>query len=142
MTKIRIKRSNSWMNRARRIAIYIDNEKVGTISNNESKDFKIQQGNHTIRAKIDWCGSKNFDCEIKKGETTTLTIEGFKNSKWILAVFLIPLGYNVLIKHLITDSSKLSTGFGVGITIGAFLVLSYYLTFGRNSYLQIKEQQE
>ena len=142
MATIKINRSEEWMNSARKYGIYIDNEKVGTISRNETKEFTVQPGRHKVRAKIDWCGSKHHDFEIKEGETTTLTIKGFKNSKWILAVIIVPMAYNVIIRHLISNSSNLLTGFVIGISIGAFLVFLYYLTLCRNSYLQIKRENK
>ena len=142
MATIRINRSDEWMNSARKYGIYIDNEKVGTISRKEIKEFSVQPGKHKVRAKIDWCGSKDFNCELKNEQTETLTIKGSNKSRLLVALCFIPIIFSTFIKNLIASSSKLLISLGIGLSIAIFLVVIYYFTIGRNSYLQIERENK
>lgn len=141
MAKIRITRTNEWINKARQIGIYFDNQKIGTVRSGESKEFDVPSGQHKVRAKIDWCGSKDLTCQINEKEIKTMTISGFKYADYSIIGFLIPFGIYSLLKIFINTDSKLLAITCLSLSIFLFLGLTYYLTFGRNSYLRIKENK-
>ena len=60
MSKLIIKRVSEWKNKMRDIRIYLDGNKIGTIRNGEIKGFEIEPGQHSLKAKIDRCGSKTI----------------------------------------------------------------------------------
>ena len=54
---IRITRGHQYMDMLRAYKILIDDEYRGEIRIDETKEFPVEKGRHTIRAKIDWGGS-------------------------------------------------------------------------------------
>lgn len=52
--EIEVTRIKQNANKARAIKIYINNKKVGTIKNGETKVFDIDTDDNEIYAKIDW----------------------------------------------------------------------------------------
>ncbi len=136
MAKIKIKRTNEWNNRARQIGVYLDNNKIGTILNGETKEFDVPSGKHTVRAKIDWCGSKDLTCQINENEIKTVTISSFRYGNYLMPGFAgLMILYFIL--KMFVDSQF--TNILLVIIAPILLLVAYYLTIGRNSYLQIKE---
>ena len=136
MAKIKIKRTNELNNRARQIGVYLDNNKIGTILNGETKEFDVPSGKHTVRAKIDWCGSKDLTCQINENEIKTVTISSFRYGNYLMPGFAgLMILYFIL--KMFVDSQF--TNILLVIIAPILLLVAYYLTIGRNSYLQIKE---
>ena len=132
MAKINIQRSNEYFNRIRNYRIYVDGKKVGTIENGESKDFEIEEGNHLIEAKIDWCGSPKVSVEIKNNETKTLKVRGFNFAKWLIPSIFFILIFDFTMK-IIFDFNYRSY-----FSYALFLMVVYYFTLGRKKYLSLK----
>ena len=115
MSKLIITRTSEWNNRAREFGIYIDNEKIGTISNGETQEFDIEPGKHKINGKIDWCKSPIMEFEIVSNESKEIEIGGFKNSKIIMPIGLAIMPLFFLIKFLLKIESNLLILFvGIG----------------------------
>jgi len=133
MAKLIIKRSAEFLNSTRVIGIYLDGQKIGVISNGETKIFDINDGVHILKSKIDWCGSRDYQFMVGANETKTVLLSGFKNSKYIIPVFALIIGFHFYLK-ISQGITTLSY-----IVIPAFLALSYYYTFGRNDYLRLTE---
>ncbi|PKD18333.1 hypothetical protein APR41_04050 [Salegentibacter salinarum] len=89
MNKLVVSRRSEWTNRARKIGLYLNDQKIDTIGNGESKEFDLEPGNYKLKAKIDWCGSQGHHVEIKDNEVTKVEITGFTQNKWVLPVFII-----------------------------------------------------
>lgn len=138
MAKIKIKRTNEWNNRTRQIGVYLDNNKIGTILNGETKEFNVPSGQHTVRAKIDWCGSKDLTCQINENEIKIVTISSFKYGNYLMPGFVgLTVLYFILKKFVDSQFADIL----LVITLLILLLIAYYLTVGRRSYLQIKEKQ-
>lgn len=135
MGKIIITRNQEWNNKLRQIGIYVDGIKIGTIGNGEVKTFEIPEGNHSLKAKIDWCGSREIDFSVAGEEKKYFKLSGFKYSKIImpLAIALFILSF-VLRKLFHID-------YAAWLILPIFLLLFYYLTFGRNDYLTLKQTE-
>ena len=140
MTTIRIKRPDDWMNSARYIRIYLDDKKIGIIPNNETKEFEIQPGQHKIKARIDWCGSKNLYCDIKKDETKEITVSGLKSPRYLLAFLLILFGLPTLINIYFNADYRILTNICIGLSFAIVSSFLYFLGIKRNSYLTISEK--
>jgi hypothetical protein len=138
MAKIKIKRTNEWNNWTRQIGVYMDNQKIGTILNGETKEFDVPSGQHTVRAKIDWCGSKNLTIQTNENEIKTVTISSFKFGRYLMPGFA---GLVVLYFILKKFGDSKFTDIILVITLPILLLVTYYWTVGRSSYLQIKEIQ-
>lgn len=138
MAKIKIKRANEWDNRVRQIGVYLDNQKIGTILNGETKEFDIPSGQHTFRAKIDWCGCKDLTCQINETEVKTVTISSFKYGNYLMPGFA---GLTAMFFTLKIIFNIQFVNIFLVFALPLLLLVTYYLTVGRNSYLQIKENQ-
>lgn len=59
----------------RNYKIFIDGSQVGKIKNGETWSVEVPDGKHTLRLKIDWCGSEEltfdsageFECQANTG---------------------------------------------------------------------------
>lgn len=141
MAKIRIRRTNEWMNKFRQISVYLDNQKIGIVLSGETKEFDVPTGQHKVRAKIDWCGSKDLACQINENEIKTLQISGFKYADYSIIGFFVPYGIYSLWEIFLHTGSKLLAITCLCFSIFLLFAFTYNLTFGRNSYLRIKENQ-
>tara|TARA_B110000967_G_C18373659_1_gene311782 strand:+ start:73 stop:510 length:438 start_codon:yes stop_codon:yes gene_type:complete len=136
MTKIIIKRNSEWNNKARLIGIYIDGEKVGTINDGETQEYEVGNGKHEIFAKIDWCRSPKIELNIEESELKTLKLSGFKYGTWILPTLLGIMLVYYLGKYALNFEMNFLIWF---IAIG-FLYPIYYITFGKNRYLKLTDE--
>lgn len=131
MAIIRMQRKKEYNNRLRNYQIFIDNTKAGAIANGEIEDFTVSAGQHTIKATIDWCSSKEVIVTVGENETKDLKVSGFKNGNWIM-----PLTGGIIALHFMLRI-LLQINYTIFLVIPAFLIIMYYLTFGRKKYLII-----
>lgn len=131
MTKINIQRSSEYINRIRSYRIYIDGKKVGTIENGEIKEFEVEEGNHIIEARIDWCGSPKVAVEIKNDEIKKLKVSGFYLSKWIFPIFFFLFLFHAAMEVIFNFD------YVIYILYTTFLIFVYYLTIGSKKYLSL-----
>ncbi len=89
MAKIIINRSSEYSNKFRSIDIYLNNTKVEDLRDGESKEFKVEEGEYTLRAKIDWCYSNSVNLKIKADDVLRYNLSG-RNP--FLALFYITFG--------------------------------------------------
>lgn len=133
MSRIIINRKNEWNNRLRSVHIYIDGQKAGSIANGESKAFDIEPGLHQVRAGIDWCSSKELPFTIGEDEKKYFTLSNFKYSNMIAFATIA-----IVVLHFIARRLG-GVHWVIWFAIPGFLVLMYYISFGRKKYLEICE---
>jgi hypothetical protein len=135
MATIIINRTSEYLNRIRDYGVYIDDKKVGTISNGETKEFNVSEGHHSVFTKIDWCSSPTLSVNVNDQETKSLKVGGFKNGKWLMptGLVIIVLSY---IANLLFDFEYLFY-----LVIPVFLLMVYYTTVGRKQYLTLTENK-
>jgi len=134
MAKIRVIRIPEWINSKRKIRVYLDGQKIGTILNGEIKEFDVPIGQHKLQAKIDWCGSKELSCTINENKINTVTISGFKSGINLIYSLSGIIAFHFILK-LVFDIDVF-----IFFAIPLVIVIIYYLTIGRNSYLQIQKK--
>jgi len=132
MSTLIIKRSDNY-NKSRDYQIFLDEENIGTISNNQTKIFEVQEGQHTLVAKIGWWSSSKISLKLHDDEQKNFTVSGFKNGESILIIAAGLLGFNFISKFLFNND------FEVMLTIPALLLIIYYLTLGQKTYLVFSE---
>jgi len=141
MAKLRITRKSEYFNWTRDYRIYLNGQKIGTIGSGETKEFDIPEGENILKAKIDWCGSQNFQISLNKDEIKNVLITGFAHGSILMIlmspVILLPILFREFIKNHLFLNISFTT-----ISIFVLLILTYYLTIGRNKYLEIKENLE
>jgi len=133
MATIKIETTNYLIKGVLSYRIFIDGEKVGSLTNGQTRDFEIKAGQHKIIAKIDWCSCPVHSLEIGDNETKTLLIGGFKNEWWIMRITGVSALLSILLSYAL--DSKILLLF----MLPGLLVIGYYLTFGSNKYLTLKE---
>ena len=84
---LKISRTTQLINKSRAYIIYINDKKVGSINNGETKEFQVNTANCSIYVKIDWCKTKplilsvsdkaivilEIGCTIKKRKSYLIT---------------------------------------------------------------------
>ena len=138
MTKIRIERNSEWNNKARKIGIYIDGEKVGTINDGETQEYEVENGKHEIFAKIDWCRSPKIELNITEDETKAVKLTGFRYSSWISPIMLGLLATYYLLT-LIFDIKLIHI---VWVPMIVLIYPMYFITFGKNRYLIVTKKNK
>jgi hypothetical protein len=136
MAKLIIKRTSEWNNRMRDIEIYLDGEKISVIGNGQIKEFEVEPGEHTLRSKIDWCGSETLKMNISDNESKRIELSGFKLGKYIVPILLIiSIAYIGFGEKLNFDPMLFSV---IMLPLGLYFI--YHLTLGRNKYLRLEEK--
>jgi hypothetical protein len=133
MARLIVKRKNKWINRFRNIGLYLDNTKIGSIGNGQMEEFTSSPGVHTLKAKIDWCSSNKHSFTLSDKETYTVTIEPYKYATILTAVEIVILAAHFIANYLY------GVDYILWLVIPFFMVNLYYLTFGSNRFLVIRE---
>lgn len=136
MSILIIDRKSEWNNKGRKIGIYVDGKKVGSINDGETQEYEIENGTHEILAKIDWCRSQKINLNITENETKTIKLSGFKYGSWIFPIILGIMLFYYIGKYAL----NIDLNFLIWLSVIGFLYPTYYITFGRNSYLKLSEK--
>jgi len=132
MATIKIKRTNDYVNSLRDYRLFIDGQKIGTIGNNQIKEFDIPIGHHSLIAKIDWCSSPDFSFETNGNDSKILLLGGKRSWRWLMPLISISVVLSLLLKNVSYYISAV-------LVLIPFLYILYYLTIGRKNFLTIKE---
>ena len=135
MGKIVVSRATEWTNKLREYGIYVDGQKIGKIGNGDTKTFDVPNGNHTIRAKIDWCGSSEVHFTISGDEKKYFKLTGFKYSNILMPFAFVFVILSLLLRKIFHIE------YASWLILPIFLLLLYYLTIGRNRYLRIVQTE-
>ncbi|RXP52474.1 hypothetical protein EC396_11230 [Lutibacter sp. HS1-25] len=135
MTKLILKRNSEWNNKLRDYGIYIDDKKIGTIANGETKEFDLDSGNYNINGKIDWCKSPKINFEITENDSKEFEISGYKYGRLISIIS----AFFALIYFLALYIFDKQLNFLILIVVIGLIYPFYFLTFGKNRYLRIRE---
>lgn len=140
MTQITINRSSEYVNRMRRIHIYIDGVKVGSVSDGKSQTFDIAPGNHTVKAKIDWCGSQEREISCNEGDHIQMKLAGFTGGKFtsvkhFALIIFLPLVF--LFIHMDNPVYQVLEYVAKAMYVILGVGMLYLFTIGRNKYLQL-----
>ncbi|TXE02272.1 hypothetical protein [Algoriphagus aquimarinus] len=136
MAKLIIERTSEWNNGLRDIGIYLDGEKIAVIGNGEIKDFEIKSGEHTLKSKIDWCGSETLTINLSDNEIKKIELSGFKLGK-----FMLPIAAMISIIFFTFKEKLILHPILLMLLILPFLFyVTYHFTLGRNKYLRLEEK--
>ncbi len=133
MATIVIKRKRELVSWLQIFRIYIDGNKIGSISNGQTEEFEIPEGNHTIKAKVYWCGSNKITFSVAGDQEQTVIVSTFK-----FADLTIVMEFAILILHSFLKNSY-GISYIIWLAIPFFLWTLYYSTFGYNKYIRIEE---
>jgi hypothetical protein len=95
MPTLIINRDSGYADSLRAYKLLLDGHEVGKIRGGESKSFTVSAGEHTIRAKIDWCSSPS-ESFVAADETVSFEVfSKLRGIRLLGAIFAIfnPNGY-------------------------------------------------
>jgi hypothetical protein len=64
MGKVKLTRGSKGANKLRSYTIFIDGDLVGKIKRNQTLEFDVSEGTHTVQCKIDWEKSNELTIEV------------------------------------------------------------------------------
>ena len=89
---IRITRTKSYADRLRAYRIIVNGAERGRLKAGCTIDIPVDVGNHTVAAKIDWCGSPNVNVTSTVGSIVMLSCESnLQGLRIFLAIFYTTL---------------------------------------------------
>ena len=135
MAVIKIQRGSGYVDKIRNYKVFINNEQIGVISEGEIKEYNVSPGTHTISTKIDWAGSKDIIVDLKENDVINLKVENYTAKHWLISVYFIAFITLVHIVLFITIDFQYTSLLFIPI----LAIMGYYLTFGRNKYLKLKQ---
>lgn len=137
MPTIVIKRSSEYVNKLRVIDLYLDDKKLGNITDGEEQTFEVPSGEHRLKAKIDWCGSPELSFRLADEEEQCFQLSSFqKIQRFIMLLFV--LGAALLVTYVFVRNVLLMN-IAVGLFATSLLLIAYMLTINRNRYLTLKK---
>lgn len=137
MAEIIIHRKRDYFNFFRNYEVWLNEEKVGEILPNKSFTLKTDAGEHNVKFKIDWCSSQIYQLQLTENERKVIQLKSFKASTYILIYFII---INLLAIFLTTNEMIMfQNPILLILLIIGLIPLLYYLTIGRNHYLEVVE---
>jgi len=95
MPQIIINRSSEYSNALRKISILVNEQKMASISNEESVNLTIPTGEHKLKATIDWCSSNEIILNANEKDTFLFNLSG-RNP--LLALYYITFGRKEYLK--------------------------------------------
>lgn len=145
--KITIYNKKQSANKLRKITILLDGKYCCAVANGASRTVALQPGTHTLKAKIDWCGSTPFSFEIKDGEQLNIALScNYQPTTSILDKLHIVIFFGGLLLNLYFKSATFLwsiLGFSLLYQIweahkrnGKGIL--YYLTIGQKKYLKLE----
>ena len=138
MPKIIIHRKNDWFIRSRVFEIYMNGQRIGYISNGETKEFEVTVGQHKLKIKMGRFGSKDYNYTIYSKEIKLFTISRDKVRSNVILILMIIAAIVQSILTMRFRSPHITTFF---FTAFLTLLVIYYQTIGRYTYLIIKESK-
>lgn len=119
----------------RSIKLYVNDKEVGEVANGGKIKIPVEEGNYKVRARIDWCGSRWLQLNVKEGDEIKLLLEGFAGAKWMLPLFALSListlGAIYFMDHIPWQLYI--------VLYTPFLYLVYLVSLGRNQYLRLRQ---
>ncbi len=140
MSLVSVSRKNEPQLMYRRIEIFLNGKSVGYFPEGKNKEFDLPAGQHKMKAKTRWFGSREMDFTVFNKEKKSIEISTNTLVVKILAVSaLIDCFLFILTRGDYSNDNRIIFWIKtVGGCTFALLAL-YYFTIGRNSYLSIKE---
>jgi hypothetical protein len=99
-----IYRRNKYFGKLLFYEIILDGDDVGIIFNGRSISIPIEAGNHSVKLKVDWGGSKEINFSVSEGEEIKFECE---DSGSLLQVLFFPFTLPYYLTFGINDMIKL-----------------------------------
>ena len=132
MKQITLKR-NEKINKNFAYNIYIADQKVTELKNNESKTLDLNFDSEDLFVKIQWCGSKHISLkDIKDGQIIEISGNNFLNRRLPLFGSMIPL------IGLTFTQNQLLENIGIGLLIILLSFTIATITIWRSKWIELR----
>ena len=129
MSLLRIHRPNNSLGGARKFKVFMDDKKIGTVSNGETQDFEIPAGEHKIFCMQDFFNTPFiYDVSIKENEIKTLTA-AYRNESMFSVVFIFGIILSGILSYFISNLLEYNTDLWKVYFVGFFIAFEVLLLF-------------
>ena len=138
MAKITVVRPYEWTNQQRNTQVYIDGERVGQVGIDQTAEFDVTPGKHTVELKQKWLsgGSKPLEVDLSEKEETTIKIISYKYN-WLVLLILFPLITSIYLT--LTNANGFLVKFMGGLLVLGVIYLVIYMLFLRTGFIKLEE---
>ncbi|MDQ6812537.1 MAG: hypothetical protein M3040_02165 [Bacteroidota bacterium] len=140
--KLVLTRKGSLVNRRQRYKVLIDGSEAGQIKNDDTEEFILSPGQHTLQCKINWMSSAVETFDVAEGSNTYRSVTN--GMKWIAPVYIMLLiGVFVPFFFIITKAPvpPYVNTLKLLLVLPAIIYVGFYMTFFRKKYLLIGEDK-
>ncbi len=86
MRTLTIRRDKGWADRLRSYQIFVDDADIGLLAPGSELQVEVDDGSHSIYAKIDWCSSRQLEIEPSSRDRTVTIRNALRGSRLLLAL--------------------------------------------------------
>ena len=136
MGKIRIVRSNQYLNKRNNFKIMLNGQYIGSLASAEIQEYEVGLGKNNLNIKVDWSvyRSNELDFQVEENETKTFNVCINKNINYLTFCNLFVL----LTHYALVSLYDFNYVLWVAIPV-VVLMYVYYFTLGRDKYLVLSE---
>jgi len=139
MATIKIQRPNKFIGGIRKFKVYVDDIKIGAVSNGETQEFQIAAGQHKIQCKQDFFNSPFiYDFSIQENETKTFTVQ-YPNKPIFIILRVLGILISAVLSHLITDLLKINQQFWLAFYVVFVFIILLLLKATKQFAINISE---
>ena len=136
MGKIRIVRSNQYLNKRNNFKIMLNGQYIGSLASAEIQEYEVELGKNNLNVKVDWSvyRSNEIDFQVEENETKTFNVCINKNINYLtFCNFFVLLTHYALV-------SLYDFYYFLWLAIPVVVLMYvYYFTLGRDKYLVLSE---
>ena len=139
-SKLILTRKGQWLNRRQNYKVIIDGKEAGSIKNDDSQEFELEPGIHSINCKINWMSSGEKTFEIANGKNTYLAVNSaMKFYMPLYILLLVGLFTPILLRFAKMPVPQMVNTLQPYLIIPCIVYVLLYFTFLRKKYLLIEE---
>lgn len=139
-SKLILTRKGQWLNRRQIYKVMIDGVEAGRIKNDDSQEFELEPGIHSINCKINWMSSGEKTFEIANGKNTYLSVNSaMKLYMPLYILLLVGLFAPILLRFAKMPVPPIVDNLQPYLVVPCIVYVLLYYTFLRKQYLLIEE---
>lgn len=140
--KLILTRKGGVLNRRQAFKVLIDGVEAGQVKNDDTEEFTVEPGEHTVQCKLNWMTSQVETVNLKDGVNTYLTVSNslkFMVPLYFLMVagVLFPFYFHLVKAPVPNYGNTLKTV----LILPAILYYIFYITIFRKKYLVIAQDK-
>ncbi len=86
-SKVILTRKGEFINRRQRFRVFINGKEAGLIKNDDTEEYELEPGMHTVQCKLNWLSSLVHTVDLKEGANTYLKVSN--GMKYYFPLYII-----------------------------------------------------